>query len=977
MLAGLAALPFAMSRANAQVVAIFGSQTVTADTNGDITIDVGQISGTALLKVHDPTAGSSTPPTANLRTLTIVGTAASGGKLQVLVANPQTTVIPVGVDISNFIEPGVANWSAPNSNAIVFSDSGLRDVSEIAAAVTGDIAGNIQIGNVVKLQALGVTNPNTGIVAGGTIDSNITATAPDPFNGSDAPPGLGNSAINIIEAFRQIKGSIQATSGSRLSGGLIQQSASISRVRVFGEFSQGNSLGLDADILAPNGSISGIFSTGPIGTSRRVTISAGETIAQIRTADVGSNAINSSTPARAINADISAGTGYNTTTNIAAQQRYGKLQLLESSGDITGDIKMQSLGSHAANYDNINRGGILVWGRIVGNITIAENSYSADIIASSIVGHVKVGWCLFGSIVAYGTDTAVDPSAGTITSVSVGRATVVSPETENNYPRGFVGGKNPPIDLTPTGSNPWFDRTGASLHGGDSVDSTIFAKAIPAIDLYQMTLEEKNSAQAPFRPRVEVRDGGELTVGEIKAGIIWSGKLVFNDSTIVTSPSDYYMKAKKVIFGCVSPVSDVWINGISEASLEVSVENDLRGELRVSSLRQGDYVHVGLGLASPSPLPAGPNARFVGCGCWTTLTGVIPTCDGNEPFGSGCRYPCYSFTEEQTPRGIVGTENDVRIANPPLLDIREDAGLVGQVVLNASNNVPIETGSTYPFGAWTGNVIVGSGNPSTQIVLSPNSSNAMAKAPFYEMSSMPLGGGAVGVVPFRIYEADCVPPLNVRSSSPPSLPTNTNTVTTSSFVGPTGTACNSPVPVKIRFYGPVTLNPETDLLIKGTTDVGTAVCGATFTDMVQSLFLIRPPGTTPGIEARTIGLSRSSSCPTVNPGKYRIGESEAFPDVSAVLCVPGMGDHPIPAEFNDVCNDSPEGRAYYFRVVAEANNCTDPGNFNGVDGITVADIFDFLNAWFAGSPSADLDGIGGVAVPDIFFFLNEWFDGCS
>jgi hypothetical protein len=50
-------------------------------------------------------------------------------------------------------------------------------------------------------------------------------------------------------------------------------------------------------------------------------------------------------------------------------------------------------------------------------------------------------------------------------------------------------------------------------------------------------------------------------------------------------------------------------------------------------------------------------------------------------------------------------------------------------------------------------------------------------------------------------------------------------------------------------------------------------------------------------------------------------------------------------------------------------------NFNGVNGITIQDIFDFLNAWFAGDPRADING-GGLAVSDIFDFLNAWFAAC-
>ncbi len=50
-------------------------------------------------------------------------------------------------------------------------------------------------------------------------------------------------------------------------------------------------------------------------------------------------------------------------------------------------------------------------------------------------------------------------------------------------------------------------------------------------------------------------------------------------------------------------------------------------------------------------------------------------------------------------------------------------------------------------------------------------------------------------------------------------------------------------------------------------------------------------------------------------------------------------------------------------------------DFDGVGGVTVQDIFEFLNAWFANDPRADING-GGVDVPDIFDFLNAWFSGC-
>lgn len=50
-------------------------------------------------------------------------------------------------------------------------------------------------------------------------------------------------------------------------------------------------------------------------------------------------------------------------------------------------------------------------------------------------------------------------------------------------------------------------------------------------------------------------------------------------------------------------------------------------------------------------------------------------------------------------------------------------------------------------------------------------------------------------------------------------------------------------------------------------------------------------------------------------------------------------------------------------------------DFNG-DGISVQDLFDFLNAWFSNDPRADFCRDGQVGVQDIFDFLNAWFAGC-
>jgi hypothetical protein len=63
----------------------------------------------------------------------------------------------------------------------------------------------------------------------------------------------------------------------------------------------------------------------------------------------------------------------------------------------------------------------------------------------------------------------------------------------------------------------------------------------------------------------------------------------------------------------------------------------------------------------------------------------------------------------------------------------------------------------------------------------------------------------------------------------------------------------------------------------------------------------------------------------------------------------------------------------------DAATCTAPvcrPDYNHSGTVTVQDIFDFLNGWFAGSPDTDYNGVDGITVQDIFDFLNGWFAGC-
>jgi glucose/arabinose dehydrogenase len=65
------------------------------------------------------------------------------------------------------------------------------------------------------------------------------------------------------------------------------------------------------------------------------------------------------------------------------------------------------------------------------------------------------------------------------------------------------------------------------------------------------------------------------------------------------------------------------------------------------------------------------------------------------------------------------------------------------------------------------------------------------------------------------------------------------------------------------------------------------------------------------------------------------------------------------------------------RYVGAAGPCPAcPADFNASGGLDVQDIFDYLNAWFAGNTRTDFNASGSLDVQDIFDYLNAWFAGC-
>ncbi len=109
---------------------------------------------------------------------------------------------------------------------------------------------------------------------------------------------------------------------------------------------------------------------------------------------------------------------------------------------------------------------------------------------------------------------------------------------------------------------------------------------------------------------------------------------------------------------------------------------------------------------------------------------------------------------------------------------------------------------------------------------------------------------------------------------------------------------------------------------------------------------------------------------------------------NAIVCGVPSGTHCVLTSQSQ-CTGTWNGYGSVCAVPATSTNYTTccRANINGIGGVTVADIFAFLSAWFsgctgqAGPPcngiNADFNCDGFVNVADIFAFLNAWFVGCS
>lgn len=328
-------------------------------------------------------------------------------------------------------------------------------------------------------------------------------------------------------------------------------------------------------------------------------------------------------------------------------------------------------------------------------------------------------------------------------------------------------------------------------------------------------------------------------------------------------------------------------------------------------------------------------------------------------------------------------------------DISVTGTVPSGVVLPASRMVSIGAGlqASAPVslgGAVQGQIILNRNN-GTQVWSAPTTINGQSlslNSDFeFSQTSAQLGGGAIGMAPFRLWKSDCIPAY-----------VDNTVIGAGSGVFESKLADANQKPIKIRFYGPIQrgagyANWKSAFHIECRPLGGTGAAQCNWMDASDGFEVSGPETTTTDVTARrTISIGRRANYfPT--PGIYRIVPKRTMAGVIDSVLSADVTGNPA-TNWPEVCGPHPDeiaqpARAYVFRIKpdCDSNGVDDEtqtprpscftnchiADYNHNGEVTVQDIFDFLADYFAQDPDADINGSGSVTVQDIFDYLYWYF----
>ena len=232
-------------------------------------------------------------------------------------------------------------------------------------------------------------------------------------------------------------------------------------------------------------------------------------------------------------------------------------------------------------------------------------------------------------------------------------------------------------------------------------------------------------------------------------------------------------------------------------------------------------------------------------------------------------------------------------------------GLAGQIIFNADSA---------PNGAWTSPVRLGANGAPNQIVLN---------SPGYTQAPSALGGGSVGLVPFRLHHQGCVP-------------------ATGGTIAPA-----AGLYIQLRHYGPVTWSGGLPLTIdRRPAGSAQAFAPAPISDFAAAQSLTN---------ANVVNVGAAPGRPGFVAGyEYRLRAT------SQLRCA-------VPAE------PSVQWVGDYLFTVSAQQQCT--GDVNNDHVVNVNDLLDIILNWGPASPNfpaADVDQNGMVNAMDLLSVLSHW-----
>jgi hypothetical protein len=690
-----------------------GTALVSCHSAGsNFSVDLTGLSGDVLIHIYD----CATPRTSDIGVVTLTNSSGSIDSVAVFVAG----------GASGWDETGEfpRDEGCIDFGGLFVANSGMRGLTRASINVAGNLEHNasgsapdVHVNQIVRLQA---------IESGGTIAANVTADGGTLF-------GTGNTlAIGQVRAHNGITGILTASAKD------------IANVRVVGA-SSGNPIGLQGNISAASGTITEIWSSGPIGTSTTpIVITAGKRVGKITVRDQATST-DASVLAKHVYATVNAFANPDTSTNLASTS------LIETGGNFIGAIHLHNVKGEAPQefVRASTRTGIFVGGKFEGNITVDKDYSHADMIARSFRGNITIGKFFEGAIVAVGHATPTDSLDGTIGEVSIGRNGIAALTGENLH--GF-GGKDwglilqPPFEGSDTNRDRWYTEPPSAFEPVDRIiDSVIRAdKSIESITIEAMSSQLYAGGEKLCKPRVEAPVIGSIDIGAMDTGVIWSGKL---GNSTPFDISDDYASVGHCRIDCMGPAADIWIDECASdpGCAKIDIVYDCYGEIHVPVLGAVQSIRIGGKFG---------DLDTMGDMCSTEIdepdfdvSGVLPTEDSPRGYWADVDSGADPFN------GVYGVAPYARIM------IQDIAAMEGQVVLNASNASSDPVGDEY----YLGDVWVGSGDPNGSTP-SPKVFSASGRATeteregeYYAESRTADGGGAIGVVGYNLHKIDCDP----------------------------------------------------------------------------------------------------------------------------------------------------------------------------------------------------------------------------